>query len=164
LTTLSRVKAGLSTCLDLSAQLNAALEDGVSALVSCDYKRLAQLAPEQEKLAFELRRREQDLRSDLADLSREVDFSGELRLQPLLSAAAEHVGREAAAELSALADRLRESTARTSELTISNRALLASLNTYVGAVFKLLLGVEEASGYGGATVKAAQRHLVDQRL
>jgi len=164
LTTLSKVRAGLSDCLDLSARLNTALEDGVSALVGCDYERLAQLAPEQEKLAFALRRRERELRAQLAALSREVGFSGEIKLQPLLAAAAAQFGDWQSDELLALARKLRDSTARTSELTITNKALLASLNTYVSAVFKLLLGVEEAAGYGGPVGETPQRHLVDQHL
>jgi hypothetical protein len=164
LTTLSRVKTGLSNCLDLSVRLNAALEDGVTALVGCDYERLAQLAPEQEKLAFDLRRCELDLRGELAALSREVGVGGELRLQPLLSAAADHIGAARADEFSSLARQLRESTARTAELTTTNNALLNSLNTYINAVFRLLLGVEESSGYGGVPVGSAQRHLVDHRF
>lgn len=164
MTTLSRVKTGLSNCLDLSARLNAALEAGVEALVGCDYERLAQLAPEQEKLAFDLRHRERGLRGDLTALSCEVGFSGELRLQPLLSAAVDHIGVAQANELSSLARQLRESAARTAELTTTNSALLSSLNTYISAVFRLLLGVEESPGYGGVPAGASQRHLVDQRL
>lgn len=164
MTTLSRVKTGLSNCLDLSVRLNAALEAGAAALVGCNYERLAQLAPEQEKLAFDLRRCELNLRGELTALSREVGFGGELRLQPLLSAAADHIGASWADELSSLARQLRESTVRTAELTTTNSALLNSLNTYINAVFKLLLGVEESPGYGGVPAGSAQRHLVDHRL